>query len=216
MKLLLVTLALLPPSAIAQAAGFAERCERLAAEARIEVLFDEPQVTRDDSRSREELMRMAPANRNPHHAVLGLTHAETAFNLKLAPTFMTHPDGRVCAVLSLTLRIGLSNLQVYLARELRDSCRRNIVLRHEEEHVAVWRDHLRAGARLLLPLLQASFGEPAYFGSRVEAEATVLSRANTLIKQKLDGLHEGIRFAHRQIDSPASYRNEENRMRACP
>lgn len=216
MKILLVYLALLPLSVLAQTGSFADRCERLAADAKIEVLFEEPQVTRDDSRSREELMRLAQSMRNPNHLVLGLTRAETAFNLRLAPTFLTDPDGRVCAVLALTLKLGFANLQVYLARELNDACRREIVLKHEEEHVAVWRDHLRAGARLLLPLLQANLGEPSYFNRRDEAEATVLSRANALITEKLEGLRDGIRFAHQQIDSPASYRNEENRMRACP
>lgn len=215
MKILLLALALLPPVA-AEADGFTQQCERLAAGARIEVLFEEPQVTRDDSRSRDELMRLSQSSRNPNHAVLGLTQAEPSFNLRLAPAFLTHADGRVCAALSLTLKLGFSNLQVYLARELNGACRRDIVLTHEQEHVAVWRDHLRAGARLLQPLLQTSLGQPGYFSRRDEAEAALLSRANTLIKQKLDGLREGIRFAHQQIDSPASYRHEENRMRACP
>ena len=216
MKTLLLLLVLVPLPAAAHTGAFAQRCEQLAADASIEVLFEEPQVGRDDSRSRDELMRLARSSRDPNHAVLGLTHAELSFKLRLAPSFLTHPDGSVCAVLSLTLQLGLSNLQVYLARELNDACRRDIVLKHEQEHVAVWRDHLRAGASLLRPLLQSSLGEPAYFSRRDEAEASVLARANTLIKEKLDGLREGIRFAHQQIDSPASYRNEENRMRACP
>ncbi len=216
MKILLLLVALFPLSVAADTGSFEAQCERLAAEARIEVLFEEPQVTRDDSRSRDELMRLSQSSRNPNHAVLGLTQAEPSFSLRLAPVFLTHADGRVCAALSLTLKLAFSNLQVYLARELNGACRREIVLKHEQEHVAVWRDHLRAGARLLQPLLQTSLGQPGYFSRRDEAEAALLSRANTLIKQKLDGLREGIRFAHQQIDSPASYRQEENRMRACP
>ena len=81
MKILLLALALLPPVA-AEADGFTQQCERLAAGARIEVLFEEPQVTRDDSRSRDELMRLSQSSRNPNHAVLGLTQAEAGRRAK--------------------------------------------------------------------------------------------------------------------------------------
>ena len=82
MKILLLALALLPLVAAAEADGFTQQCERLAAGARIEVLFEEPPVTRDDSRSRDELMRLSQSSRNPNHAVLGLTQAEAGRRAK--------------------------------------------------------------------------------------------------------------------------------------
>jgi hypothetical protein len=64
--------------------------------------------------------------------------------------------------------------------------------------------------------LRQSLGEVAYFSSIGEAETVLRQRADQQLASLLNRLKEGINAAHQQIDSAASYRDAENRMRACP
>lgn len=212
----LILLAPFAANAHTDAGSFAERCEKLATQAQIRVVFEDRNVTRDDHRSREDLGRLSQANQNPYHSVLGLTHAEPFVKTDLMAQFLNDTDGRVCIVPSLTVGLGFSTLQVYLAKELKNSCRRGVVESHEQEHVAVWRNHFRAGARLLTSLFQSEFGHATYFMNREDANADVRQRVDKAVAFQLNNLKNGIAHAHQQIDSPAAYRYEEGRMRACP
>ena len=167
---------------------FARRCARLAAEARVEVRFEDGVLTR----------------------------AEPAVTLVHTATVLAEANGRVCAVPAVTLTLGFAVLQVHLARELGDACRRAIVDAHEQEHVAVWRDHFRAGARLLQPRLQSQLGSAEVFNNATEARELLGQRVDGLVAPLLRGLREGIDAAQREIDSPGSYQAVTNRMRACP
>lgn len=211
---ILIVLATSPVSAMAD--SFTERCEKLASEAKIQVIFEDKQVVRDDNRSLDALKRLSNSRPSPYHHVLGLTHAEPFTRMELTARTLDDTDGRVCTVPSLTLRLGFSNLQVYLANELKDPCRRRIVEAHEQEHVAVWRDHFRIGARLLTSQFQKALGQPLYFDGQAPAKAGLQQRVEGLVNPPLQGLMNGINAAHQQIDAPGSYQLEENRMRACP
>lgn len=216
-KKLLSAFALLSSfSAIASDGSFIERCNGLASQSQIEVVFEDRNVTRDDSWSRVDLSRLSQSNQNPYHIVLGLTHAEPSANLVMTTQFLADSDGKICGVPSLKVKLGFSTLQIYLAKELENSCRRNIVLSHEQEHVAVWRNHLRAGSKLLSNVLQAEFRRAEYFSNRDEADVSLRQQVQKSIAFHLNNLKSGISNAHQQIDSPASYRYEEGRMRACP
>lgn len=195
---------------------FTSACEKLAAEADIRVLFEDRQLTRDDSRSFEVLKRLARSGANPHHSVLGLTHAEPTASLEVTPRILTDIDGKACGVASLTLKLGFSTLQVYLASELKDGCRRRIVDEHEQEHVAVWRNHFKAGARLLESLLRQKLGQAAYFSNPAEAREALQQRANDLIVPLLKNLNDGIGVNQQEIDTAGSYRYVEGRLRGCP
>jgi len=196
--------------------GFELACEKLAGQAAIRVVFEDRPVSRDDSRSLNVLKRLSGAGNNPYHSVLGLTHAEPTASLDLTPHVLTDVDGQVCGVSSLSLKLSFSALQVYLASDIRDSCRRRIVEEHELEHVAVWRNHLRVAARMLEVLLRRKLGETAYFRTPAEADETLRRRADQLIAPLLKNLKDGIVADQQQIDSAASYQHLENRLRACP
>ncbi len=183
MKTLFTLLVLCSCAATAMAQGFGARCNTLASETRIQVLFDDRPAARDDSRSLDELRRLSQSATSPYHRVL---------------------------------RLGLSNLTVYLAREVQGSCRRAIVEAHEQEHVAVWRNHFRIGARLLTTQLQQALGQAAVFDDANQASALLTQRVENLVERQLKVLIDGIRSAHQQIDTPGSYQLEEGRMRACP
>ena len=195
---------------------FTLACEKLASEADIRVVFEDRQITRDDSRSLEVLKRLSKSGPNPHHSVLGLTLAEPTASLDITPRILSDSDGRVCAVPSLTLKLSFSTLQVYLASELKDACRRRIVDEHEQEHVAVWRNHFKAGARLLESLLRRRLGQAAYFSNPTEARETLQQHANELIAPLLENLNAGIGVNQQEIDSAGSYRYVEGRLRSCP
>ena len=202
-------------------ASFEARCEQLALDAKIQAVFEDKPATRDNTRSLEELKRLlqsatAATGGNPYHRVLGLTHAEPSSRLDLTSRALTDANGRRCAVPSLTLTLGFTELKVYIARETTNDCRRRIIEEHENEHVAAWRNHLRIGARLLTSVLQKQLAQPMYFDKSVDIKPILKQRVEDLIDFQLARLMGGIGAAHNQIDSPNSYQFEENRTRACP
>ena len=215
---LVVAAILLGPCLAAAAAGdsLAARCERLAGAAQVSVAFEDRQVSRDDSRSLDELKRLSQSRASRYHHVLGLTHAEPTVAIDFTARFLTDGNGRVCAVPSLNIRLSFSAIQVYLARELADPCRRRVVLEHEQEHVETWRAHFRAGARMLMPLLQAQLAHPYYFNSRAEAEAGLQPLVEAEFSPLLQHLRDGIGSAQQEIDSAGSYALVEGRLRTCP
>jgi hypothetical protein len=201
----------------AQASGsFNQRCEKLAAEATIRVVFEDKPVTRDDSHNIDELTRIAGSGVNRFHNVLGITHAVPSANMVFAMRFLNDGEGGTCAVPSVTVKLGFSSLDVNLARELTNPCRRQIVDEHEQEHVAVWRNHLRIGARLLTTQLTNTYARADYFRSPADAEQILRERIEQHVTTALKDLQEGIMTAHQQIDSAGSYRQVENRLRTCP
>jgi hypothetical protein len=204
-------------SLLAQANGsFSERCEKMAAEATIRVLFEDKPVTRDESHTIDELTRLTGSWANRFHNVLGTTHAVPSASMGFTLRFLNDGEGGTCAIPSVTVKLGFSSLEVNLANELANPCRRQIVEEHEQEHVAVWRNHLRIGARLLTTQLTNAYARPDYFRSPADAEQILRERIEQHVTTALKDLQEGIMSAHQQIDSPGSYRQVENRMRACP
>jgi hypothetical protein len=212
------------PAAFAQTrplVSFETSCEQLAIDAKIQAVFEDKPATRDNSRGLDELKRLLQSSKaatggNPYHRVLGLTHAEPSSRLELTSRALTDTSGRQCAVPSLTLTLGFTELKVYIAKETTNDCRRRIIEEHENEHVNAWRNHLRIGARLLTPVLQKQLAQPMYFDKAVDIKPILQQRVEDLIDFQLARLMGGIGAAHNQIDSPTSYQFEENRLRACP
>jgi hypothetical protein len=128
------------------------------------------------------------------------------------------PDaaGRLCAWPEITITLSLKELTVYLAREIPDTCRRQVIREHEAEHVRVWQQYLRAGARLLESQLRRELAAPYRFPPGADAEAGSRQKLGALLDDKLRGLTEQIGQAQREIDSPASYAQVSGRLRACP
>ena len=83
MKTLFTLLVLCSCAATAMAQGFGARCNTLASETRIQVLFDDRPAARDDSRSLDELRRLSQSATSPYHRVLGLTQAEPTSHLEV-------------------------------------------------------------------------------------------------------------------------------------
>ncbi len=204
--------------AAAQAAtpGFAQRCDALLAQARIAVVFEDAAVTRDNGRSLEELKNLSGQSSSAYHQVYGLTQAQTRTGYSLRAALLVDAGGAVCAVPSLDVKVAVVGLTVYLARELDNACKRAIVEEHEQEHVGVWRSHLRTGARLLEPLLRDKLGQSFQFASAEAAKSGLRGQVDAVLNPLLKQLQDGIVLANRQIDSPQSYQSTAQRLNACP
>jgi hypothetical protein len=195
---------------------FAQRCDALAVQAQVSVVFEDRPITRDDTRTREQLRNLSQRGGAANHHVYGLTYAQARMGYSMRSTALSGPDGAVCVVPSLTVTLGLSDLTVYLARELVQPCRRAIVDAHEQEHVAVWRTHLRAGARLLEPVLREALARPFHFASMADAQTGLRQQIDATLAPLTRNLQDGILQAHRDIDSPGSYQAASRRLNTCP
>ncbi|MEW6514374.1 MAG: hypothetical protein AB1443_10255 [Pseudomonadota bacterium] len=200
---------------LADTGSFEQQCAGLAREAKVEVLYRDIQITRNDRLSIQQLKRMSNFSANPFHNILGVTHAEPEVSLESNARILMAMDGSACAAPSLTVRLGFKSLTVYLAHDVPGDCRRRIVEAHELEHVAVWRDHYRAGARLMQTRLQALLGKTFHAADKDALESEMKSRVEGEVANMLTALYEGAIEANRHIDSPTSYQRAANQMRGC-
>ena len=106
-RLVAVVLLLFAPAiaTAASSASFEDRCERLGADARIFVVFEDKPVSRSDSRSIAELKGLSGVRSNQYHSILGLTHAVPSAKLDITPNMLTDENGRTCVVPSLALTL---------------------------------------------------------------------------------------------------------------
>ncbi|MCB2005157.1 MAG: hypothetical protein KDH93_09100 [Rhodoferax sp.] len=205
------------PAVRAEDTAFVRSCQTMVAQASIRVVFEDAVLARDNTRSLDELKALSRQSSGPYHQVYGLTQAQAGARYAVRAAMLAHADGRVCAVPSLEVTISVTGLTVYLARELgANACKRAIVDEHEQEHVAVWRNHLRAGARLLEPILRQRLDAPFMFASAQEVKDGFRGRVDAVLNPLLRQLQDGIVAANRQIDSPQSYQATGQRLMACP
>jgi hypothetical protein len=151
-----------------------------------------------------------------HHNVYGLTHAEPTFRYEIKSRWQISPTGETCMVPDVSIKMGFSSMRVYLARELDDSCRRNIVREHELEHVSAWKSHFRIGAKLLEEPLRAAFSRPRYYESTAQAQADLQPWVEEVLMPLHQQIIKSVASAQRAIDSSISYNHVRNRLRACP
>jgi hypothetical protein len=199
-----------------QADNFEQRCERLARTASVSVSFEDTSVTWDTRRSAEELKKLGPAQGNPYHTVLGLTHAQPTANVQVSHRSLSHPEGGTCIVGDVRLTLSFAELRVYLATELTNPCRRQIVEDHEAEHVRIYRNHFRAGARLAEPLIKKMLILPIYASDAEAAEAELRRHTHEVVMPIATRITKVAMAANLEIDTPASYREVSARLRACP
>jgi hypothetical protein len=200
----------------ASADDFAERCRELPRQVKITVTFQDRPVITDDSRNVQTLNGLSGKRAGSHPDIQGLTHAEPSFSLSTVPRAVADGRGQICAMPDISLGLGFSEIVVYLARELTDSCRRSIIREHEEEHVNRWKSHLRASAQLLTTILLREVGEPRIYASRDEAEAGVRAWAEELVTPWVKRILATVGDAQQALDTPASYAAVASRLRLCP
>ena len=200
----------------ANADDFAARCRELSGQTNVSVAFQDRPVVTDESRNIQALNELSGKPAGGHHNVYGLTHAKPYFRLSVVPRVVVDGHGKSCAMPDIALSLGFSEITVYLARELTDRCRRNVIREHEEEHVSTWKAHLRASAQFLTTILLREMGEARTYGSRDEVEAGIRAWADGLVTPWAKRIIATVSEAQQAIDTPASYAAVVRRLRACP
>ena len=213
----LLLLLLLPERmALAGNDSFKAGCEKLMSPGKVVVAYTDITPAEDGSRTAKALQSVPGKTRDAHHHVYGLTHAQPEFRYKFRARWRTSTDGRTCMVPDVSVKLGFTAMRVYLARELNDSCRKNIVRAHELEHASAWRSHFRIGARMLEEPLRAAFSRPRYYASQNQARADSKPWVEGILKPLHQRLMNGAVAAQRAIDSPAAYQRVAQRLHACP
>ncbi|SCY61481.1 hypothetical protein SAMN05216420_11045 [Nitrosospira sp. Nl5] len=195
---------------------FRTACIKLGETVAVVVTFMDIAASENSSHTLKSLKSLSGKTSDPHHNVYGLTQAEPTFSYEIKPRWGISPVGQTCMVPDVSVKMGFSAMRVYLARELQDSCRKNIVREHELEHVSAWKSHFRIGAKLLEDPLRRAFSQPRYYASRTQAQADLQPWAEGVLKPFQQRLMQGVASAHRAIDSPISYNHVKKRLRACP
>lgn len=173
----------------------------------------------DESRTVQALNELSGKPAGGPSNILGLTHAKPSFQMNVVVRTITNEKGQTCAIPDITLTLGFSAFVVYLARDLSDGCRREVIRAHEQEHVDTWKSHLRASAHMLPGVLRrelGEMGEARLYASRDEAEAAVRTQATDLVTPWLARIAAAATEAQLAIDTPMSYTGVVNRLRACP
>jgi len=196
--------------------SFKADCEKVMGPGKVAVMYADIAPTEDSSRAVKALQSMSGKTNDAYHNVYGLTHAEPEFRYTFQTRWRTSPDGRTCMVPDVSVKLGFAAMRVYLARELQDNCRRNIVREHELEHVSAWRSHFRIGARMLEEPLHMAFSQPRYYASQTQASADLKPWVEGVLKPLQQRLMSSAVAAQRAIDSPAAYQRVTRRLHACP
>ena len=200
----------------ASADDFAEHCAALSKQVKVSVVFQDGPVVTDESRDVQALNELSGKRAGTQHNVYGFTHAKPDFRMSVVARAVPDGHGQICAMPDISLSLGFSEMLVYLARELTDPCRRNIVWQHEQEHVNTWKAHLRASAQLLTTILLREVGEARTYASRDEAEAGVRAWTEELVTPWVKRVLATVGEAQQAVDTPASYAAVASRLRTCP
>lgn len=195
---------------------FKDRCNRLVETATVAVTFVDIGTSENSSHTVKSLKSLSGKTGDLHHNVYGLTHAEPTFSYEIRSKWRISPTGKTCMVPDVSVKIGFSSMRIYLARELQDSCRKNIVREHELEHVSAWKSHFRIGTKLLEEPLRLAFSQPRYYASTTQAEADLRPWVEEVLKPLQQRLMKSVISAQHAIDSPISYNYVKNRLRNCP
>jgi len=201
---------------LAHASEKNNNCAQLAQPPLVRVIYTEVTITEDYTQSIASLNALSGHTMDQHHSVYGLTYATPKLDYDFKAMISSMPDGKVCLVPEVMIKAGFSAIQIYLAKELQDSCRKQIIREHEFEHVSAWKSHMRAGTKLMELPLKNAFALPRQYDSISQAEHDLRPWVQEVMKPLERGLMESIATAQRAIDSPFSYGNVENRLRTCP
>jgi hypothetical protein len=206
--------------AISQTSAYAgeshNNCAQLAQPPLVRVIYTDVAISEDYTQTIASLKALSGHVMDQHHSVYGLTHATPKLDYEFKAVILSLPDGKVCMVPEVTIKSGFSGMQVYLAKELQDNCRKQIIREHELEHVSVWKSHMRAGTKLMELPLKNAFLQARQYDSITLAEQDLRPWVQSIMNPLERRLMESIATAQHAIDSPFSYGNVENRLRTCP
>lgn len=141
---------------------------------------------------------------------LGVTYAETKFNLSAGSRVRAESDGSYCVALAeLTAEFGFERMEVYIAREFAyGSCQYNAILDHENQHVSINQAVLEDFAPLVRAALEREVAKltPVRVADASDGVNLLLTR----LQARLDGLakafHDQRDARNAAIDTVENYR----------
>ncbi|MGB0670571.1 MAG: hypothetical protein ACPGNT_03675 [Rhodospirillales bacterium] len=178
------------------------------------------QVRHDFTLSADQL---ASLNRNRGRARIpagwlptGLTLTEIALHLETRVLVAPLPDGRFCAVLdTVRAQVGHERFDVYVVNTYPPgSCEHLSVLRHEETHVAIFRDVLRREVPKIRSVLERearSLG-PITLRDPSRAADRLQNRLKAHIMPLFDAMNAQQARQNARLDTPENYAREQ---KAC-
>ncbi len=180
------------------------------------VEFEDYEVTTDETHTVQSLNKLSGKPSVGPQQILGLTHAKPTFQTQIVVRAISDVKGRTCAIPEIALTLGFSDFVVYLAQELSDPCRREVIRAHEQEHVNTWKSHLRASVQMLPGVLRRELGDARLYPSREAAHIATRAQVNELITRWLARINAAATEAQQAIDTPISYAGVLGHLRACP
>jgi hypothetical protein len=187
-------------------ASFETRCARLPASL-VEVVPDAVTPTEDYSLSHQSLTRLAQEDPDAQRT-LGLTR--TTFGEEARIDIMGLEDSgshRACARPQVHVRLRMSPMTVYVAREIEgDACRKAALLEHEMKHVEVYRKHLNAAAAELARALPALYGQRIFTArSSGETETELRGMLRDYLGAFMQASARQLKADQEKVDSAEEY-----------
>lgn len=139
---------------------------------------------------------------------LGITLTKTMFGLQAASQIMTRGNGYCVYLTSVDVDFGWNRVEVYVPTDFpKGSCQYNVVLDHENQHVAINRALLREFAPRLRARLEAILAgtKPLYTRSPNGATDVALADLNKQLSGMLKEFESLQKSRNAGIDSPANY-----------
>lgn len=183
---------------------FAARCAGLP-DAAPSVTAQPIDVRFDETRSLAELTALY-ARAAPHHATLGLTHAQLAYATSLVANGLR--QGReVCMRVRVQVEVSLAPMIVYIAREIAtDPCRREAVREHELRHVEEHAAFLREAPERLHSVLAAAHVDRVRTASDAETIQADAAREVRAIVAAAEATDRSLLAARQAaVDTPEAY-----------
>jgi hypothetical protein len=191
----------------AQTRSFRTQCEAGLAKGDVHVTMQAaPGFNVNRSLSLVELTKRDPPSA-PRQRTLGLTTAKQSSEIEYAQNGLQDPDTKAyCMRPRFDVTLSYDPIEIFVAREFEPgSCPDHEVLRHEQRHVAAYRQHLAVATQNLEQAMRAHFGDTIFYGdpARVQAELAdaVAHRWLPLAQREL----ATVDAIQKSIDSPQEY-----------
>jgi hypothetical protein len=187
--------------------SFEARCEQKLPRTTIDVVAAPIVYATNRDRSYTELTQMS-GETSPTLLALGLTTAEIRHHVALETAGIEDTrSGRICVRPAIGVELSMTPMTVYVAREVAgDPCRDAVILEHEMEHVAVYRQRLEEiGGEVRATLVKTYGNRVFYFSDRAEGQRQMQKALRDELEELLVDNARQIKERQRAVDSPEEY-----------
>lgn len=198
---------------------FEKACSALLGSSHISVDVVEDPVVIDTSMTRAQISQQLIAAGKPMgpRDALGLTAASLSQEYSLKFSYVKGLAG-VCAVPQGNIVLRLHKPVIQIASEFPEgSCMYEHVLRHEQEHLAIYRRFQATGKALLEDLLTRELSAETVFSFNDLAEMEEYQHEvqNKWLAPAIEQVMSGVAEEHQKLDTPQEYQRIGALLRQC-